>query len=318
MLYLKPQSRDPFYNLALEEVIFQTVRGEDVFFLWRDTPCVVVGSYQNICREVRAAALWKEGIPILRRISGGGTVYHDLGNVNYTYIKDQPAGGAAVNYDTFLLPVIKALNAIGVPARKDHTCDIAIGQQKISGSAQRTADGRILHHGTLLFQSDLTALDRITVRHKNDCFQSRGTASAICPVTNIRDHLAFPMTMEEFEARLLEQMLSPGSRPMILTPEQEAEVLRLREEKYRSWEWIWGRTPAFTYKKSGTFAGRPIRVAYQAKRGIVFGAEIDCSAVDGAQAAQLLNGQRLEPEGFAHICRVLAGDRAKELMDLLL
>ena len=97
-----------------------------------------------------------------------------------------------------------------------------------------------------------------------------------------------------------------------------AAVCRLRDEKYHSWEWTWGKTPAFTYEKSGTFAGAPIRVAYQAKKGIVSGAEVDCAAVDGAEAVRLLNGSRLDPEGFAGICRTLAGDRAGELMDWLL
>lgn len=251
---------------------------------------------------------------MVRRISGGGTVYHDLGNVNYTYI----VRAGTLDYDAVLSPVIAALNAIGVPARKNRTCDIAIGDLKISGSAQRMTKGRLLHHGTLLFSSNLGVLDQITTHRKNDCFQSRGTQSAICTVTNIQEHLASPMTIEEFQDRLLEQMVPPGCPRLTLTAEQEAEVCRLRDEKYRSWEWTWGRTPAFTYEKSGSFHGAPIRVAYQAKRGIVSDAVIDCAVIDGALAAQLLNGARLDPEGFAAICRRLAGDGAEELMDWLM
>ncbi len=307
--------KDPFYNQAFEEFIFQTFLEEDIFFLWQNVPSVVVGSYQNICREVHVETLRKLGIPVVRRMSGGGTVYHDLGNVNYTYITRQER---LVDYDRCLQPVIDALNAIGVPARKNRTCDIAIGERKISGSAQRVTGGRVLHHGTLLFQSDLTVLDQITTHHKNDCFRSKGTISAICPVTNIADHLAEPMTLEEFQCRLLNQMAPAGSPHLTLTAEQETEVRRLRDEKYRSWEWTWGKTPAFTYEKSGAFAGVPIRVDYSAKRGIVSDAAIDCAALDGQEAARLLNGARLDPEGFAGICRLLAGDRAEELMDWLL
>ena len=307
--------KDPFYNQAFEEFIFQTFLEEDIFFLWQNVPSVVVGSYQNICREVHVETLRKLGIPVVRRMSGGGTVYHDLGNVNYTYITRQER---LLDYDRCLQPVIDALNAIGVPARKNRTCDIAIGERKISGSAQRVTGGRVLHHGTLLFQSDLTVLDQITTHHKNDCFRSKGTISAICPVTNIADHLAEPMTLEEFQCRLLNQMAPAGSPHLTLTAEQETEVRRLRDEKYRSWEWTWGKTPAFTYEKSGAFAGVPIRVDYSAKRGIVSDAAIDCAALDGQEAARLLNGARLDPEGFAGICRLLAGDRAEELMDWLL
>ena len=315
MLTVQNLSHDPFYNQAFEEFVFQTFREDDVFLLWQNSPAVIVGSFQNICREVHVETLRRLGIPVVRRMSGGGTVYHDLGNVNYTYITRQEG---LVDYDRCLQPVIDALNDIGVPARKNRTCDIAIGDRKISGSAQRAAGGRILHHGTLLFQSDLAVLDKITTHRKNDCFQSKGTVSAICPVTNIADHLTAPMTLEEFRTRLLDRMVPPGSPRLTLTAEQEAEVCRLRDEKYRSWAWTWGKTPAFTYEKSGTFAGVPIRVAYQAKKGIVSGAEVDCAAVDGAEAVRLLNGSRLDPEGFAGICRALVGKRAEELMDWLL
>ena len=315
MLTVQNFSHDPFYNQAFEEYVFQTFREDDVFLLWQNSPAVIVGSFQNICREVHVETLRRLGIPVVRRMSGGGTVYHDLGNVNYTYISRQDG---MVDYDRCLQPVINALNDIGVPARKNRTCDIAIGEEKISGSAQRSAGGRVLHHGTLLFQSDLTVLDHITTHHKNDCFQSKGTVSAICSVTNIADHLAVPMTLEEFRTRLLDRMVPPGSPRLTLTPEQEAEVCRLRDEKYRSWAWTWGKTPAFTYEKSGTFAGVPIRVAYQAKKGIVSDASIDCAALDEAEAARLLNGSRLDPEGFAGICRALVGKRAEELMDWLL
>ena len=315
MLTVLTHSHDPFYNQAFEEFVFETFREDDVFLLWQNSPAVIVGSYQNICREVHVETLRRLGIPIVRRMTGGGTVYHDLGNVNYTYITNQDG---PLDYDRCLGPVIQALNDIGVPARKNRTCDIAIGDQKISGSAQRAAGGRVLHHGTLLFQSDLAVLDQITTHHKNDCFQSKGTVSAICPVTNIADHLSKPMTLAEFGARLLDRMVPPGSPRLTLTPEQVAAVCRLRDEKYRSWAWTWGKTPTFTYEKSGIFAGAPIRVAYQAKRGIVSGAEIDCAALDGGEAARLLNGSRLDPEGFDHICRTLAGKRAEELMDWLL
>lgn len=315
MLTVLAHSHDPFYNQAFEEFVFQAFQDDDVFLLWQNSPAVIVGSFQNICREVHVETLRRLGIPVVRRMSGGGTVYHDLGNVNYTYITRQDG---PLDYDRCLQPVIEALNDIGVPARKNRTCDIAIGDRKISGSAQRSAGGRVLHHGTLLFQSDLAVLDQITTHHKNDCFQSKGTASAICTVTNIQDHLAAPMTLEEFKTRLLDRMVPPGCPRLTLTAEQESEVCRLRDEKYRSWEWTWGRTPAFTYEKSGTFAGAPIRMAYQAKKGIVSNAEIDCDAVDGDEAARLLNGQRLDPEGFNTICRALAGDRAEDLMDWLL
>lgn len=315
MLTIQNPSHDPFYNQAFEEYIYQTFLDDDIFLLWQNSPSVIVGCYQNICREVHVESLRRRGIPVVRRMTGGGTVYHDLGNVNYTYIIRT---NSTLNYDDVLTPVVRALNTLGIPARKNRTCDIAIGDLKISGSAQRLVKGRLLHHGTLLFSSDLSVLDQITTHRKNDCFQSRGTQSAICTVTNIQEHLATPMGIQEFQTRLLNQMVPLDCPHLTLTPEQNAEVCRLRDEKYRSWEWTWGKTPAFAYEKSGNFNGVPIRAAYQAKRGIVSGAVIDCAAVDGALAAQLLNGARLDPEGFVAVCRQLVGNAADELMDWLM
>ena len=315
MITFDSHSTDPYYNLAFEEYIFTHFRQEDVFLLWRSAPCMVVGSYQNICREVRPVKLWRQGVPVLRRISGGGAVYHDLGNLNYSCITTQDGG---VDYGKSLAPILEALNAIGVPARQNRTSDIAIGQEKISGSAQRSAGGRLLHHGTLLFDSDLTALEDISVRGKNDCVQTKGTQSAICAVTNIRPHLAEDMTIETFRQRLLDRMVpDPGGRRE-LTPSQREEIFRLRDEKYYSWEWTWGRTPAFTYEKHGVFSGAPFHAAYAAKHGIVSDAAIDCPALDAAQAVRLLNGARLGPESFAGICEALAGERSPELLELLL
>ncbi len=315
MITFDSHSTDPYYNLAFEEFVFTRFREEDVFLLWRNTPCMVVGSYQNICREVRAARLWRMGIPVLRRISGGGAVYHDLGNVNYSCITRQEGG---VDYGRSLAPILEALNGIGVPARKNRASDIAIGEKKISGSAQRSAGGRLLHHGTLLFDAGLEALEEISVRGKNDCVRTKGTQSAICPVTNIRLHLAEDMTVEEFQRRLLDRMVPDAGDRRELTAEEAGEVRRLRDGKYRSWAWTWGRTPAFVYERSGSFAGMPFRAAYSARQGIVAEAAIDCPAVDGALAARLLNGARLCPEGFAEICGRLAGERGQELLELLL
>lgn len=315
MLYVGSRTTDPYYNLAFEEYVFTSFRDEDVFLLWRNAPCMVVGSYQNICREARVPALRRLGIPVLRRISGGGAVYHDLGNLNYSLITRQEG---AADYERSLSPILEALHAAGVPARKNRTCDLAIGEEKISGSAQRAAGGRLLHHGTLLFDADLTALEEISVRGKNDCFQTKGTPSAVCAVTNIRPHLAQDMTMEAFQRRLLDYLVPDLSNRLELTEAQSAEVRRLRDEKYRSWDWTWGKTPAFAYERSCVFAGKPAEISYRARKGIVAEARIDSPVIDGPLAASLLNGARLDPEGFADICRKLAGERAEELLELLM
>lgn len=315
MLYIANGSTEPFYNQAFEEYVFNTFREDEVFLLWRNSPAVVVGCYQNICREVDVLALRRLGIPVIRRMSGGGTVYHDLGNLNYTLIRSQEG---PVDYERYLEPMIRALNELGVPAHRSRTCDLAIGEKKISGSAQRAASGRVLHHGTLLFETDLSILDQITTGHKNDCITTKGTVSAICTVANIRDGLDAPISIESFAERLLDQVLPAGSTRISLTAEQNAEAERLRDEKYRGWGWTWGKTPAFTYERHGIFLDRPIRTAYGAKGGVLHDAVIESPWIDGAEAARLLNGARLDPDGLLEFCRSLAGEHAEKLLKWLL
>lgn len=317
MLTFENPSRDPFYNQAFEEYVFNTYRDEDIFFVWQNRPAVIVGCSQNICREVKVPLLQQLGIPVIRRMTGGGTVYHDAGNLNYTLIRTLPPDGL-LDYDKCLAPVIGALNDMGIPARKNRTCDIAIGEEKISGSAQKIQKGRILHHGTLLFDTDLSVLDEVTTAWKNQAFQSRGTESAICPVTNIRAHLVRDMTFDQFREQLTGRVLPPGSPAVTLSPEQQAEVSRLSAAKYHSWEWTWGRTPPFQYQRKGIFQGQPIEVAYAARRGILSDVAIASPLFDGARAAAALEGSRLDPDSFLTLCQSLVGGAARELLDFLL
>ena len=315
MIQIETTSHDPFFNQAFEDYVFRTYREGDVLLLWRNRPAVVVGCYQNICREVHMRALLDRGIPVVRRMSGGGTVYHDLGNLNYTLISDQTG---PLDYDRCLEPVIRALNALGVPAQKNRTCDIAVDGKKISGRAQKIAGGRVLHHGTLLFDSDLSLLDEITTGRKNDAFCSKGRVSAICTVTNLRPYLKDDCEIVTFAKRLAEQLLPPGSEQIRLTEPQLAEVRRLADETYHAWDWTWGKTPAFTYEKSAEFAGKPIFVRYEARRGLLRNAEVRSDALDAQALCAMLNGVRLDPALFLELCRTLAGERAEELLDCLM
>ena len=315
MIQIETTSHDPFFNQAFEDYVFRTFREDEVLLLWRNRPAVVVGCYQNICREVHVRALLEQNIPVVRRMSGGGTVYHDLGNLNYTLI---PGQSGALDYDRCLAPVLRALNALGVPAQKSRTCDMTVDGKKISGSAQKIAGGRVLHHGTLLFDSDLSLLDEITTGRKNDAFCSRGTESAICTVTNLRPYLKDDCEIVTFAKRLAAQLLPPGSEHVRLTERQLAEVRQLAEETYHSWDWTWGKTPAFTYEKRAEFAGKPIFVRYEAKRGLLLGAEVRSDTIDAQAAGAMLNGARLDPALFLELCRTLAGERAGELLDCLM
>lgn len=315
MIQIETTSHDPFFNQAFEDYVFRTFREDEVLLLWRNRPAVVVGCYQNICREVHVRALLEQNIPVVRRMSGGGTVYHDLGNLNYTLITGQ---SGALDYDRCLAPVLRALNALGVPAQKSRTCDMTVDGKKISGSAQKIANGRVLHHGTLLFDADLTRLDEITTGRKNDAFCSKGTQSAICAVTNLRPYLREDCEIVTFARQLAQKILPLGAKTVRLTQAQLADVRRLAVELYQSWDWTWGKTPAFTYEKTAEFAGRPIRVRYEARHGLIRNAAVRSDAIDAARASALLEGARLDPALFLDVCQALAGERAAELFDIFM
>lgn len=315
MIQIETTSHDPFFNQAFEDYVFRTFREDEVLLLWRNRPAVVVGCYQNICREVHVRALLEQNIPVVRRMSGGGTVYHDLGNLNYTLITGQ---SGALDYDHCLAPVLRALNALGVPAQKSRTCDMTVDGKKISGSAQKIANGRVLHHGTLLFDADLTRLDEITTGRKNNAFCSKGTQSAICAVTNLRPYLREDCEIVTFARQLAQKILPPGAKTVRLTQAQLADVRRLAVDLYQSWDWTWGKTPAFTYEKTAEFAGRPIRVRYEARHGLIRNAAVQSDAIDAARASALLEGARLDPALFLDVCRALAGERAAELFDIFM
>ncbi len=315
MIQIETTSHDPFFNQAFEDYVFRTFREDEVLLLWRNRPAVVVGCYQNICREVHVRALMEQNVPVVRRMSGGGTVYHDLGNLNYTLITGQ---SGALDYDRCLAPVLRALNALGVPAQKSRTCDMTVDGKKISGSAQKIANGRVLHHGTLLFDVDLTRLDEITTGRKNDAFCSKGTQSAICAVTNLRPYLREDCEIVTFVRQLAQKILPSGAKTVRLTQAQLADVRRLAVDLYQSWDWTWGKTPAFTYEKTAEFAGRPIRVRYEARHGLIRNAAVRSDTIDAARASALLEGARLDPALFLDVCRALAGERAAELFDIFM
>ena len=268
MLYIENSSTDPFINQAFEEFIFNNYKDDDIFLLWRNRPAVVCGCYQNLFAEVDILEAEAQGVALVRRISGGGTVYHDLGNINYSFIREN--NDLALCYDVFLTPVVEALNRIGAPVSINRKSDIAIDGLKVSGSAQKATSKRVLHHGTLLYDCDLKALSALSNGQRAH-FETKGTASVPWPVTNIRPHMKEQsMSTEEFAEALLASLGQELEliRHSLSEAEME-EVKELAETKYRSWEWNFGRTPAFTYRRDFTLDGAETKVEYTAQKGII-------------------------------------------------
>lgn len=195
MLFIQNDNTDPYFNLALEEYLLKEF-DEDCFMLWQNEPCVVVGKNQNVLNEINEDFIRKNNIKVARRISGGGAVYHDLGNLNFTFIVND-AENDLRNYKKFLTPIIEALGNLGIKAEISQRNDLIINGLKFSGNAQYKHKGRLLHHGTILFESSLEDIVSAlkTKYNKNE----RWVKSMPSPITNIKPYLIKPLSIENLK-----------------------------------------------------------------------------------------------------------------------
>lgn len=255
MLCINHWGRDSRENLALEQYLFDTLpEGESCFLLWQNSPSVIVGRYQNTMEEVNGQFLREKEIPVVRRMSGGGAVYHDLGNLNYTFVVPG-AMGAELELELFCRPLLDALKRMGVQAGLSGRNDLVVQGKKFSGSAQYSRGGRTLHHGTLLFDSDLETLAQ-ALNPTWEKVASKGISSVRSRVANLKDYMPYPVALEEFRAQLWMDITSSfGGREMTLEPEMMDAVHRLRRERYDQWEWNWGRSPDSTLRREKRFEG---------------------------------------------------------------
>lgn len=264
--YLETDSTDAYYNLAFEEFVLKNRREGDYLLLWQNDNTIVVGQNQNTEAEINRAFVDSEGITVARRTTGGGAVYHDLGNLNYSFITDVEDAERMV-MTRFTQPVVEALKALGVAAEASGRNDILAEGRKVSGTAQRLVGRRILHHGTLLFDSDM---EKIAGALQADPakFHSKSAKSVRSRVGNIRACLREDMDMERFWA-YLKTALSGGAGivPDSLSAEELAQVGQLREEKYATWAWNFGVSPKFDFSAKRKWPGGILEISVAVERG---------------------------------------------------
>lgn len=269
MRYIINNSTNPYFNIALEEYCLMNVDvGEDYFILWQNEPSIIIGRNQNPLEEINMGFVEENQIKVVRRISGGGAVYHDLGNLNFTFITELKSGEKP-DFRVIAEPIIRILRQLGVDAMIMGRNDIIAQDKKISGNAQRLYKKRLMQHGTLLFDLDIDALaNALTV--SMDKIESKGIKSIRSRVGNIRELLNKDMTVDEFKS-ILHEKLSDGlqSEEIVLTSDDLKKIEEAAKSKFMSWEWTYGETPQFNYRSDKRFPAGKIGVLLQIKNGLI-------------------------------------------------
>lgn len=269
MKYLLNPSVNPYYNLALDEYAMKHIdEKEDFFFLWQNEPSVIIGKNQTTLEEINTSFIEERGIHVARRVSGGGAVYHDLGNLNFTFIITVDRL-SQVNFFKYVEPVVQALASIGVKAEVSGRNDILVDGRKISGNAQRLSGNRLMHHGTLLFDENLEDLVA-ALNVSQDKISSKGSKSVRSRVTNIREHLPQDMDIRQFWDALQYYLSDKGrSQEIVLSPAQKAAIQKEADERFSTWDWIYGASPAFNVRTENRFPGGKVSVRANVEHGIV-------------------------------------------------
>ena len=267
VFYMETGSVDPHYNLGFEEYVLNHCREGEILLLWQNDNTIVIGQNQNAEAEINRSFVEQHGIHVVRRMTGGGAVYHDLGNLNYSFITD--AGDAAqLTMETFTRPVVEALKALGLEAEASGRNDILVSGKKVSGTAQRLARGRILHHGTLLFESD-PAMVAGALHVDPTKFQSKSSKSVRSRIGNIKQFLPEEMDLRDFWEHLKKTLSAGGFHPMELDEKALAEIQNLKETKYDTWEWNFGKSPKFDLTNKRRFDGGTLEVGFRVEKGVI-------------------------------------------------
>ena len=324
-IYFETNSTDPCFNLAMEEHLLLHHREGDILMFWRNDDTVVVGCNQNTEAEINRRYVEEHGVTVVRRTTGGGAVYHDLGNLNYSLITDFSNDGEE-SLARFLEPMAAALRALGLPAEVSGRNDITVAGKKVSGNAQRIHEGRILHHGTLLFECDPEKVAG-ALQVDETKLRAKGIHSVHSRVGDIHSFLPPETGMEDFKRALKKQLLGDADvRPEALTEPELESIRTTAEQKYRSWEWTYGRSRQFGTVRGRRFPDGLLEISCEVDHGricaISFAGDF-LSVSDCGRVAETLRGCRFQRESVREILRgfrlsdYFGKIREEDILDLL-
>jgi lipoate-protein ligase A len=270
MLCFDNPSTNPYFNLACEEYLLKNI-DDEVFMLWRNEPAIIVGKHQNTLAEINTEYVKDQGIKVVRRLTGGGAVFHDLGNLNFTFIKFIPMNGdQIIDFQKHTKPILDILLKLGINARFEGRNDLTIDGKKFSGNAEHVHKNKVLHHGTLLFSAKLPDLSA-ALKVDPLKFEDKAVKSVRSRVTNITEHLSQELSVEEFKDMIMKHIIElyPESKPFILSDSDKKEVELLAANKYSTWDWNFGHSPVYNLRKGHKAAGGFVEFDLFVEKGII-------------------------------------------------
>ncbi len=276
MLCIDSPSLEPYFNQAVEEYFLKNF-DDNIFMLWRNNNAIIVGKHQNTLAEINVDHVKERGIKVVRRLTGGGAVFHDLGNINYTFIMSYGDEGAKVDFKKYNQPIIDVLAGLGVKAHFSGRNDILIDDQKFSGNAEHIfhQKQRVLHHGTLLYASEIQDIsDALNVNPLK--FEGKARKSVRSRVTNISSHLKEDIGVDQFRQKVMNHIteMYPDAVPYQFTEEDKKAIQKLADEKYSTWEWNYGYSPKYGLKKGVKTDGGHVEVHLNVDKGVITELEI--------------------------------------------
>ncbi|MGV0980337.1 lipoate--protein ligase [Empedobacter falsenii] len=267
MIIIDSPSHDAYFNIALEEYLLYHYPTEDIFLLYINAPSIIVGKFQNTLAEINLDYVTENNIKVVRRMSGGGAVYHDLGNLNFSF-HTLLGQNDFMDFSTFTEPVVKLLNGLNVPAKLEGRNDLLVDGKKFSGNAKLARNGKMIQHGTILFNSDMSVLgDALKINPLK--YVDKAIKSNRARVINLIEYFPNEMTTDELKALLIDEMLATNEGATIyhLTTEDLNGVAKLIEEKYQTWDWNFGFSPKYNFKNAKKIPAGFIEVHLDVERG---------------------------------------------------
>jgi lipoate-protein ligase A len=311
MICIISREKDPFFNLAAEEYLLKNY-ADDIFMLWESSNAVVVGKHQNALAEINYRFVTEHAVPVARRLSGGGTVFHGPGNVNFTFIRNGEPG-KLVDFQRFIAPVTGFLHSLGIDAQVGSKHEILAAGKKISGNAEHVFKSRVLHHGTLLYNADLSML-RESIKTIPGKYKDRAVQSNRSSVVNIENLLAHPMTKTEFSEALFEYTRQQFNGSLhTFTASEATSIGTLKVNRYNTWDWVYGWSPDYEYQQTTTAGKIPVAIFLAVHRGRVSQCRLQSSALPEAfmdDVASAITGCAHE---FSQVLEIITRTRLDKL-----